>query len=76
MTSNLIRRIEEHRTKLNPKSFTAKYNCVKLVYLETGESAEWAIIREKEIKDMRRERKIELIETTNPKWEDLSDRLE
>ena len=66
----------EHREKLNPESFTAKYNCTKLIYFETWESAEWAIVREKEIKDMRRKRKIGLIESVNPEWKDLSEMIE
>ncbi len=71
MTNNLMRRMWEHKEKLNPKSFTAKYNCIKLIYFESGESSIRAIEREKMIKDMRRERKIELINSVNPEWKDL-----
>jgi putative endonuclease len=71
VTSNLIQRITQHKEKLDQNSFTAKYNCCKLVYLEDGSSSNGAIAREKQVKDMRRERKIELIETINPSWRDL-----
>ncbi len=40
VTNNLYRRISEHKAKVNIKSFTAKYNCTKLVYFEQGNSAE------------------------------------
>lgn len=52
--------------------FTAKYNVTNLVYFERYRSVMKAIRREKELKDWRREKKLELIESTNPKWGDLS----
>lgn len=71
VTSNLIQRVAQHKEKLDKSCFTAKYNCCKLVYLEDGTSSIGAIAREKQVKDMRRERKIELIESVNPTWKDL-----
>ena len=53
--------------------FTAKYRVDRLVHCEEGDDIEAAIGREKEIKGWRRSKKIELIEATNPTWEDLSE---
>lgn len=46
VTNNLVRRVSEHKTKVNPKSFTARYNIDKLVYFETFDSILIAIERE------------------------------
>ena len=73
VTNGLERRILEHKQKIDPNSFSARYNCNKLVYYESGWSPEWAIIREKQIKSYRREKKIHLIESINPYWNDLSE---
>jgi putative endonuclease len=70
VTNNLLRRMSEHKNKLNP-SFTKKYNCDKLVYQEHFFRIEDAIMREKQIKGWKRIRKIELIEALNPTWLDL-----
>jgi putative endonuclease len=72
VTNNLRRRIFEHKTKLNP-GFTSKYNIDQLVYYEHFSSIRRAIAREKQLKGWRRSRKIELIESMNPHWDDLSD---
>lgn len=71
VTSNLKKRIWEHRTKLHPGSFTAKYNIGKLVYFEEYEDIRDAIAREKQLKAGSRAKKIELIECINPGWKDL-----
>ena len=76
VTSELITRVHQHKTKAFPKSFTAKYNCDKLVYYESFHTIEEAIAREKEIKKWKREWKDELVNKTNPKWKDLFDDLE
>lgn len=73
VTNNLEKRILEHRQKIDPKSFSAKYNCNKLVYYESGWDPSWVIVREKQIKNYRREKKIILIEKMNPYWKDLSE---
>ena len=70
MTSNLERRIYEHRNKILP-GFTNKYNVNKLVYFETVNDVTIAIAREKEVKKWRREKKNALIESMNPNWEEL-----
>jgi len=71
MTNNLERRMYEHKNKLLA-GFSTTYNLNKLVYFETSNDVISAISREKEIKKWRREKKNILIETANPKWEDLS----
>jgi putative endonuclease len=71
MTNDLERRIYEHKHKL-VKGFTEKYNVSKLVYFEQASDAREAIAREKEIKKWRREKKNNLVESTNPQWRDLS----
>jgi putative endonuclease len=71
VTADLYARITEHREKVYPRSFTAKYNVSKLVYYETFYSIEEAIDREKQIKTYSRIKKIELIVAFNPEWDDL-----
>ncbi|MBN2031038.1 GIY-YIG nuclease family protein [bacterium] len=71
VTNNLPRRIWEHKQKL-VKGFTHKYNCTKLIYFEETESVYSAIEREKQLKNWRREWKIDLISEMNPNWEDLA----
>lgn len=75
MTNNLHRRVEEHKQHLNPHSFTAKYNLTKLVYYEFMEDARSAIIREKQIKNLSRDEKLELINQFNPSFKDLHKNL-
>lgn len=72
VTSNLERRIWEHKTHADPNIFTAKYNVTKLVYVESTKDAVSAITREKQIKSWNRRRKNELIQMMNPFWKDLS----
>ena len=71
VTSDLYSRVVEHKQKIHPKSFTAKYNCNKLVYFEPFHDIEEAIAREKQIKGGSRSKKIALIESMNPEWTDL-----
>ncbi len=72
VTSNLIKRIYEHKAKVY-KGFTYKYNCNKLVYYEEFSNIHDAIKREKQIKAGNRKRKDILINTVNPDWKDLSE---
>jgi len=72
VTDNIDERVKEHKLKLYPKAFTARYNCDKLVYFEEFESGEKASIREKQFKKWKRDWKIKLIEEMNPSWSDLS----
>lgn len=71
VTNNLQRRIFEYKNKLNP-SFTSKYNIDRLVYYEETNDVNAAITREKQIKGWVRIKKINLIESINPEWKDLS----
>jgi len=73
MTNHLARRIYEHKNKIN-EGFTAKYNADKLVYFEEVENETSAKKLEKQIKGWLRKRKINLIESKNPNWDDLSSR--
>lgn len=70
VTSNLVKRIYEHKGKF-VDGFTKKYKINKLVYYEVSEDIESAISREKQLKKWRREWKIELIEKSNPEFQDL-----
>lgn len=71
VTSNIKKRVYQHKNHLMP-GFTDKYNISHLVYIETFGDALSAIAREKQIKHWRREKKINLIDSQNPKWLDLA----
>jgi putative endonuclease len=71
VTADLQRRVYEHKQKLID-SFTKKYNVTRLAYFEETNDVQTALAREKEIKKWRRSKKIALIKSRNPKWEDLS----
>ncbi len=69
-TSDLARRIWEHKIRAVP-GFTARYGVDRLVWFEAHASAEAAMLREKRIKEWKRDWKINLIERDNPRWIDL-----
>jgi putative endonuclease len=71
VTSNLPVRVGQHKEKVLP-GFTKKYNVTKRVWFEPHGSIRSAVAREKEIKKWRRSKKIALIESLNPDWNDLS----
>ena len=71
VTNNIVLRVQQHRDKIVPKSFTARYNLNKLVYYEAHQMIGDAIGREKQLKSGNRAQKIALIEGMNPDWEDL-----
>lgn len=75
VTNNLVRRVYEHRSKLIPESFTSRYNLNKLVYYEFFSDPRLAIIREKQIKNLCRKEKLELIKKFNPAFKDLCSEL-
>ena len=70
VTSDLARRTYEHKNKL-VKGFAEKYNADRLVYFETYDEIYTALTREKEIKSWRREKKMNLIRSSNPGFKDL-----
>jgi putative endonuclease len=71
VTNALRSRVLEHREKV-PGSFTARYNIDRLVYFERFKYINNAIARERELKDWNRAKKVALITTKNPTWEDLA----
>ena len=71
VTNDLERRVIEHKKKLVP-GFSARYNVQKLVYFEFFNNPSAAIAREKQLKGWLRRRKVALIESVNPRWNDLS----
>ncbi len=71
ITSNLRRRIEEHRLGLGSE-FVKQYRVTRLVHVETFDDPESAIRREKQLKKWNRDWKIRLIEEENLEWRDLS----
>jgi putative endonuclease len=75
VTSDLKKRVYEHKNNAFPGSFTAKYKLHKLVYFEGFHRIEEAIAREKLLKGGSRNTKNELINSMNPKWSDLFDDL-
>lgn len=72
MTNDLQRRVWEHQQK-SVEGFTKKYNCTKLVWFEEFREVRDAIECETRMKDWRREKKVVLIQKTNPGWKDLSE---
>ena len=71
VTNNLERRVYEHKQKLT-EGFVKKYNVTMLVYYEETNAVDAAIEREKQLKGWNRKKKIDLIESVNPEWKDLS----
>jgi len=71
VTSNPLRRVYKHKNNLDPKSFTSRYHVHKLVFFEQTTDVRAAIEREKQIKSWSRERKNQLVDADNPRWEDL-----
>jgi putative endonuclease len=74
VTNNLVKRIYEHQNKL-VDGFSKEYGLNRLVYYEVVENIEEAIVREKRLKKWNREWKIDLIQKTNPNWEDLYSKI-
>ncbi|MCC8370221.1 MAG: GIY-YIG nuclease family protein [Rickettsia endosymbiont of Stiretrus anchorago] len=70
VTSDIIKRVWQHKQKII-KGFTTKYNLDKLVYFEQFNDINYAINREKRLKEYKRKWKLDLIEANNPNWHDL-----
>ncbi|OOQ61001.1 excinuclease ABC subunit C [Mucilaginibacter pedocola] len=75
VSSELISRVWDHKNKTHPESFTAKYNCNKLVYYCFYSRIEEAIAAEKAIKGSSRDYKKQLVNSINPEWKDLYEGL-
>ena len=73
--SNLPSRVYEHKHKIHLKSFSARYNCINLVYYKYYETINEAIAEEKRIKGGSRRKKEELINSMNPEWKDLYEEI-
>jgi len=74
ITNDLKRRVYQHKEKL-VNGFTKKYNITKLVYYEVFQDPENTVLREKQIKAGSRQKKIDLINSTNRKWLNLYEKL-
>ena len=74
VTNDLIRRVHEHKSKAH-RGFTKQYDVTRLVWFETYDDPENAILREKDIKKWQRAWKLRLIEEMNPQWLDLYDKI-
>ena len=75
VTNDLNRRVWEHRHGTIP-GFTKRYRINRLVHFESTSNVSVAIAREKQIKGWSRAKRIALIESANPTWEDLSEAWE
>jgi putative endonuclease len=73
VTNDLQRRFLEHRSGKGGK-FSNKYKIYELVYYESGDDITVAIAREKQIKGGSRKKKIDLINSINPDWDDLNEK--
>ena len=76
VTNDLVQRLIEHWLKRGtPDTFAGKYYCYNLIYYEDFQYVNDAIAREKEIKGWRRQKKLDLIKTTNPDWTFLNGQI-
>ena len=73
MTNSLYRRALEHK-RGDIEGFAGKYHCNRLVYYESYDDVHRAIGREKQLKGWTRAKKIALIESRNPRWEDFAEK--
>lgn len=74
MTDDINRRMWEHREHVR-RGFTDKYNCEMLAWYEVHETRESAFIRERQIKEWKRDWKLRLINEMNPQWRDLAETM-
>src|SRR5690242_4937215 len=72
VTNDLKRRVTEHKERLHPNAFTARYTFDRLVYYEEAADQQAAALREKRIKNWPRAKRVALIQAGNPNWNDLS----
>ncbi|WP_278378601.1 GIY-YIG nuclease family protein [Chryseobacterium arthrosphaerae] len=76
VTSNLPKRIQQHKESYYSQSFTSRYNLYILVYWEAFQEIGDAIFREKQIKAGSRQKKLDLINSINPEWRDLTEDIQ
>jgi len=74
VTSDLVKRVWQHKNDVT-EGFTSKYHVHNLVWYELTDSMESAIHREKQLKEWRRQWKLDLIEKNNPAWRDLYEEI-
>jgi putative endonuclease len=74
VTSDIVKRVWEHKQGA-VNSFSKQYNLCKLIYYETTDSIDSAILREKQLKKWRRQKKDDLISEFNSNWHDLYDEI-
>ena len=72
VTNNLERRVSEHKTGMF-KGFTQRYNINRLVYYEEFDTVQVAIQREKQLKAWLRRKKLALVDSVNPEWDDMAE---
>jgi putative endonuclease len=72
ITNYIEKRVNDHKEGL-VNGFSKRYRCTRLVYYESFDDVRTAISREKQLKGWRREKKIALIEKSNPRWQDFSE---
>ena len=72
MTNSVYRRVLEHKQG-EIEGFAKKYNCTRLVYYQGFDDVHKAIAREKQLKGWARRKKIVLVESRNPRWQDLAE---
>jgi putative endonuclease len=73
MTNSIYRRALQHK-RGDIEGFSSKYHCIRLVYYESFDDVHKAIGREKQLKGWSRAKKIALIESSNPRWEDMAEK--
>lgn len=76
VTSNLLKRVQQHKDTYYEQSFTSRYKLYILIYWESYQEIGDAIFREKRIKAGSRQKKLDLINSLNPEWRDLTDDIE
>jgi putative endonuclease len=73
VTNDLMKRVAQHRSGSNLKSYAARHRTFRLVYCESTSDVLSAIRREKQIKSWTRRKRLDLIDGANPGWRDLGE---
>jgi putative endonuclease len=73
VTNDICKRVWQHRSRIDPESYTARHQTFQLVYCESTNDVLAAVRREKQIKGWSRRKRLELIDGANPDWRDLAD---